>query len=59
MQNFSFSQPINLVEGEWLLGVTSFECTKSNFNITEENNSFSITIQGHWETKSPEKLWTN
>ena len=24
-------------------------------NITDENNSFSITIPGHWETKSAEK----
>ena len=43
MQTFSFSPPINLVEdGKWLLGVISFECTNSVFNITNENNSFSI-----------------
>ena len=48
-----FSPPINLVEeGKWLLGVTSFECTHFVFNITDENNSFSITIPGHWENKS-------
>ena len=47
-QIFSFSPPINLIEeGKWLLGVTSFECTNSVFNITDENKLFSITIPGH------------
>ena len=56
MQTFSFNPPINLVEeGKWLLGVSSFECTNSVYNITNENNSFSITIPGHWGTKSGEK----
>ena len=56
MQTFSFNPPINLVEeGKWLLGVSSFECTNSVFNITNENNSFSIIIPGHYETKSAEK----
>ena len=31
------------------------ECTSSVFNITNENNSFSITIPDHWETKSAQK----
>ena len=35
--------------------MTSFETTNSVFRITNENNSFSITIPGHWETKSAEK----
>ena len=35
--------------------MSSFECTNSAFNITIENNSFSITIPGHWQTKSVEK----
>ena len=40
MEMFSFNPPINLVEeSEWLLGVSSFECTISVFNITNENNS--------------------
>ena len=53
---FSFSPPKNLVEeGKWFLGVTSLECTKSVFNITNENSSFSITIPGHSENKSDEK----
>ena len=56
MQTFSFNPPINLVEvGKWLLGVSTFECTNSVFNITNENNSFSITIPAHWETKYDEK----
>ena len=56
-QTFSFNPPINLVEGgEWLLGVSSHECTNLVFNITNENNSFSIIIPGHYETESAEKM---
>ena len=56
MQTFSFNPLINLIEvGKWLLAVSSFECTNSVFNITNENNSFSIIIPGHYETKSAEK----
>ena len=56
MQNFSFNCPINLVEeGKWLIAVSSFECTNSVFNITNENNSFSIIIPGHYQTESAEK----
>ena len=56
MQRFSFNPPINLVEeGKWLLRVCSFECTNSVFNITNENNSFSIIIPGHYQNKSDEK----
>ena len=55
-QTFSFNPPINLIEEDkWLLAVSSFECTNSVFNITDENNSFSINIPGHWETKFAEK----
>ena len=55
-QTFLFSPPINLVEeGKWLLGVTLFECTNFLFNITNENNLFSITIPGHWQAESAEK----
>ena len=60
MQTFSFNPPINLVEeGRWLLGVSSFECTNSVFNITNENNSFSIIITGHYQNKSDEKTIDN
>ena len=56
MQTFSFNPPLNLVEeGKWLIAVSSFECTNSVFNITNENNSFSIIIPGHYETEFAEK----
>ena len=56
MQTFSFNPPINLLEeGKWLLAVSSFECTNSVFNITNENNSFSIIIPGHYQNKSDEE----
>ena len=56
MQTFSFNPPINLVEeGKWLLGVSSFECTNSVFNITNENNSFSVIIPGHYQSESVDK----
>ena len=58
MQTFSFNPPINLVEeGKWLLAVSSLECTNSVFNITNENNSFSIIIPGHYQNKSDEKTF--
>ena len=56
MQTFSFNPSFNLVEeGKWLLAVSSFECTNSVFNITNENNSFSIIIPGHYQNESEEK----
>ena len=56
MPTFSFSPPLNLFgEGKWLLEVIFFECTNFVFNVMNGNNSFSITIPGHWETKSAEK----
>ena len=56
MQTFSFNPPKNLIEEDkWLVAVSSFECTNSVFNITNDNNSFSIIIQGHWETEFAEK----
>ena len=60
MQTFSFNPPINLFEeGKWLLAVSSFECTNSVFNITDENNSFSIIIPGHFQNKSDQKTINN
>ena len=35
--------------------MSSFECTNSVFNITNENNSFSINVPGHYETESAGK----
>ena len=56
MQTFSFNPPINLLEeGKWLLAVSLFECTNSVYNITNENNSFSIIIPGHYESESAQK----
>ena len=56
-QRFSFNPPINLIEEDkWLLAVFSFECTSSVFNITNENNSFSIIIPGHYETEFAEQI---
>ena len=56
-QTFSFNPPNNLVEEDkWLLAVSSFECTNSVFNITDDNNSFSIIIPGHYKTDFAEKI---
>ena len=56
-QTFSFNPPIGLIEeGKWLIVVSSFECTNSVFNITDDNNSFSIIIPGHYETEFAEKI---
>ena len=56
-QTLTFNPPLNLVEeGKWLLGKSLNECTNSLFNITNENNSFSIIIPGHYETESAEKV---
>ena len=49
MQTFTFSTLINLFEEEeWAISVNFFETTNSAFNITAKNNSFSISIPGHW-----------
>ena len=56
IQTFSFNPPINLVEEDkWLMAVSLFDCTNSVFNITNENNSFSIIVPGHYETEFAEK----
>ena len=56
MPTFSFPSPINLIgEGKWLLGVSSFECTTSVYNITNDNNSFSVIIPGHYKIESDGK----
>ena len=40
---FSFSRPKNFYEeGKWFLAVAIFETTNSVFNVTCENNSFSV-----------------
>ena len=56
MQTFSFNPPINLDEEvKWLLIAASFEATNSVFNITDENNSFSISTPGHWNSEDGEE----
>ena len=56
MQTFSFNPPINLIEeGKWSLAVSSFECTNSVFNMTDENSLFSIIIPGHYQNESAQK----
>ena len=58
MRIFSFCPPLILVEEEkWFSGVSSFQTTNSVFNITDENNSFSVTIPGHWISKTAEKTF--
>ena len=56
LESFSISPALNLGDEDWLLTVTSFEATNFDFNITDENNSFSITILGHWKFESTEKI---
>ena len=47
-QTSSFNPPLNFSEGgKLLLSVTSFEEVNSLFSITDKNNSFLITIEGH------------
>ena len=59
METFSFNPPINITEeNKCLLAVTSFECTNSVFNITDENNSFSISPPGYWNAEDGEELTT-
>ena len=59
-QSFSFNPSIKLVEEDkWLLGISSFECTNSVFNITGENHSLSIIIPGHYQNKFDEKTIDN
>ena len=36
--------------------MSSLECTNSVFNITNENNNFSIIIPGHYESEFAEKI---
>ena len=56
MQTFSFNPPVKLSERDkCLLSVSSFETTNYVFNLTDENNSFSISIPGHRNSKSADK----
>ena len=42
-------------QDKWLLAVSSFQCTNSVSNITNENNSFSIIVRGHYQNKFDKK----
>ena len=56
METFSFLPPLNLVEeGKWLLAVTSSEAANSVFSKKIENNSNSINIPGHCNSKTTKK----
>ena len=57
MQTSSFNPPISLFEeGKWLLAVSSFEATNSFPNVTDQNNSFSLSTPGHWISEGSEEL---
>ena len=56
-QTFSFNPPINLIEeNKWLLAVSSFECTNSVFNKTDDINLISIIKPAHWESEFADKI---
>ena len=56
LETFSFHPPINLVEErKWVLGAIS-EATNSAFNITNKNNSFSISTPCRWSQEDGEAL---
>ena len=58
-QTFWLNTPINLVEeGKWLLAASSFEAANSVFNQNNENNSFPISISGHWNSDDSEQINT-
>ena len=51
IENFSFSPPKNFSEeGKGFLAETSFETSNFVWNITDKNNSFSISTPGHWNS---------
>ena len=57
MESFAFSPPINLSEeGRRLFAVTSSEATNSDFKITDESNSFSISTPSYWTLECREDL---
>ena len=44
METLSFNLPLNLADEARFLKVISLEATNTVLNITDENNSYSITI---------------
>ena len=60
IETFSLSPPINLVgEGQWMIAVPSFEATNAVFNITNGNNSLSISIPGYWILEEAQRRLLN
>ena len=56
-ETFSFNSPKNLSEEEkLLLALTAFGATISVFDITDENNSFSISSPRYWTPKVGEEM---
>ena len=52
METFSLNPPKNLSEeGKWLMAVTSLEAINFVFNITNENNNFSISAPRYWSSR--------
>ena len=52
MPTFSINPPLNFIEeGKWLLAVSSFETTNFLFNITNENNIFSLSTVDYWSSR--------
>ena len=57
LQSFSFNPRIIFSEEEkWRLAVISNEATDYVLIITDENNSFSFIIPGHWNSEDGEEL---
>ena len=58
LETFSLNPQIKLAEeSAWLLlAVSCFEATNFLFNITNENNSFSISIAGFWVFEGSEEI---
>ena len=57
METVSFSPQINLFEeGKWFLAVISLKATNSVFNITDENNSSSISAPSYWTPEDGEEF---
>ena len=51
-ETFSFNPPVNFSEeGTWLMGVKRLEATNSIFNITDENQNFSVSAPSHWSAR--------
>ena len=56
IETFSLSPPINFLSEKWSVAVTYFEATVFLSNITNENNSYSVSTPGHWNCNDCEEL---